>query len=178
MASAGVTSQLLPRIGSRPVAIAGTVILIAGVLWLSRIAPGSSYAGGILGPTILLGAGPGAVFTAYNGVILHGISSEDSGSASSLLETMQWVGGTLGLSILVTIFGTAARAATQRPPAGLASTALAHYVLIHGMRSVFSVAVVFMVLGLVVTLVGLRTAHPSPEPAAEPETAPVAAGAP
>ena len=178
MAMAGITTQLLPRIGDRAVAVLGILMLIGGVFWLSRIGADSSYAAGLLGPELLLGAGPGAVFTAYNGVILHGVASEDSGSASSLLETMQWSGGSLGLSVMVTVFGTAARSAQLHHPASAAAGAgpLADYVLAHGMESVFTVSVAFMVLALLLTVFGLRARKPSTEQPREDDAAVPATG--
>jgi hypothetical protein len=50
-----------------------------------------------------------------NATILAGVEPREAGAASGLLQTLQWLGGTLGLSILVTVFGTATRHAHGSP---------------------------------------------------------------
>jgi EmrB/QacA subfamily drug resistance transporter len=161
MVCAGITSQLLPRIGPKPVIIGGVVLQIAGALWMSRIHADSGYVAGLLGPVILLGAAPGASFTAANDVILAGVSAKDSGSASSLLEVSQWIGGTVGLSVLVTVYGFAGRGAAGDLPAGVSGKGAADYVLSHGMGAAFIGATVFSILALLVTLLLLGHIAPA-----------------
>src|SRR5262249_58828973 len=53
MLMAGVSAQLVPRIGARPLLLAGTAIAAGGMIWLSQISENSTYAGGLLGPMIV-----------------------------------------------------------------------------------------------------------------------------
>ena len=71
----------------------------------------------MLGPTVLFGFGMGLNFVTLTLTAVSGVAQEDSGAASGLLNATQQVGGSLGLSILVTVFGTASRneAETQVP---------------------------------------------------------------
>lgn len=73
----------MSRIRARPLLIAGT-IAACGMFWLSRIAEHSSYADGMLGPTLVLGAGLGLVFVPTSLVILNRVDAGDAGAASTL----------------------------------------------------------------------------------------------
>src|SRR5258708_40155187 len=52
MAMAGVSTQLVPRIGARPLLLAGSAITTGGMFWLSRITEHSTHTGGLLGPML------------------------------------------------------------------------------------------------------------------------------
>ena len=62
MVMAGVSAQLVPRIGARPLLIAGSAIASGGMFWLSRISEHSTYTGGLLGPMLVTAAGLGMLF--------------------------------------------------------------------------------------------------------------------
>ncbi|MFE4859737.1 MFS transporter [Streptomyces sp. NPDC056670] len=106
---AGISSNLLPKLGPKPFMVTGTLLTGAGMAWLTRIDPGSSYAGGILGPMLLFGFGMGLNFVTLTLTAVSGVADRESGAASGLLNATQQVGGALGLSILTTVFGTASR---------------------------------------------------------------------
>ena len=59
MVMAGVSAQLVPRIGARPLLIAGSAIASGGMFWLSRISEHSTYTSGLLGPMLVTAAGLG-----------------------------------------------------------------------------------------------------------------------
>src|SRR5260370_34311480 len=50
MAASGIASQLVNRIGARPLLVAGSVIATGGVFWLSRAHGGRPQASGPLRP--------------------------------------------------------------------------------------------------------------------------------
>ncbi|MFI1016410.1 MFS transporter [Streptomyces sp. NPDC020965] len=106
---AGVTSQLLPRYGPKPFMVTGALLAAAGLAWLTLTDIHSTYLGSILGPMLVFSLGMGMQFVSLTLMALSGVRREDSGAASGLLNAMQQVGGSLGLSILVTVFGTAGR---------------------------------------------------------------------
>src|SRR5258708_35712921 len=62
MLMAGVSSQLVGRIGARPLLIAGSSFAAGGMFWLSRLTEHSTYVGGLLGPLIVTAAGLGMLF--------------------------------------------------------------------------------------------------------------------
>ena len=122
----GVASQAVTRIGARPLLIAGSASIAGGMFWLSRISEHSSYAGGLLGPMLIIATGLGLLFVPMTLVALTKVRNEDTGVASSLVNVGQQVGGAIGLAILGTVAWsavasnlrsqTAAAAAAARPP--------------------------------------------------------------
>src|SRR5262249_58680404 len=59
---AGAVTQLVPKIGARPVLLAGSALSTGGLFWLSRISEHDSYARAVLGPTMVIGAGAALLF--------------------------------------------------------------------------------------------------------------------
>ncbi|MET7438141.1 MFS transporter [Streptomyces sp. NPDC005568] len=112
---AGVASQLLPRFGPKPFMAAGSILAALGLGWLTLTDVDSTYLGSILGPVLVFGFGMGMQFVSLTLMAVSGVASRESGAASGILNATQQVGGSLGLSVLVTVFGTASRnEATQQ----------------------------------------------------------------
>jgi EmrB/QacA subfamily drug resistance transporter len=174
MAAGGAAAQLLHRVGHRVMIVAGTVFVVVGMTWLAQASLTTTYVGGILGPIVLFGAGVGIAMTALNELILSGVSQRDSGAASSLLESMQWIGSVLGLSVLVTIFGAAGRRAAEHLPADVRPEQAAHYVQVQGMSTTFVASILFTVAALLVTVLWIRKPEP-PAPGNESESSGVPA---
>ncbi|MFE3188572.1 MFS transporter [Nocardia sp. NPDC059240] len=101
--SAGIASTVLPKIGPRPLMLAGSVLGAAGLLWLSRLEYGDSYAVALLPAMILIALGMGFLFVSMQTTALHQVEAEDSGVASALLNAAQQVGGSIGTALLTTI---------------------------------------------------------------------------
>ncbi|WP_030202408.1 MFS transporter [Streptomyces sp. NRRL S-87] len=111
--AAGFTSQMLPRFGPKPFMVVGALLAAAGLTWLTQCDIDSTYLGSILGPILVFAAGMGLQFVSLTLMALSRVPDQESGAASGLLNAMQQVGGSLGLSILVTVFGTASRTEAQ-----------------------------------------------------------------
>ena len=162
-----LSPRLLARFGAKPLMVVGLLPAVAGMAWLSRISPDSTYVSGVLGPMLLLGTGMGVAFVPLTMASLAGVRPQDSGAASSMVNVTQQVGGSLGLAILVTAFATATRNAIRHPSAHLTSLAQApQQVIVHGMASAFTLAAVFDVLASADRPAG----HPRPRPAARPRS--------
>ncbi|MFE7796152.1 MFS transporter [Nocardia sp. NPDC057440] len=101
--SAGVTSALLPKLGPRPLMVAGSVLGVLGLLWLAQLSYGDSYAASVLPAQVLIALGMGPLFVGMQTVALHQVEEEDSGVASALLNAAQQVGGAVGTALLTTI---------------------------------------------------------------------------
>jgi EmrB/QacA subfamily drug resistance transporter len=149
MAMSGAASQLVPRVGARPLLIAGSVIAAGGLFWLSRLTEHSSYAGGVLGPMMVTAAGIGLMFVPMSLVALTKVADADAGVASSLLNTGQQVGGSIGLAVLGTVAWSAVAAS-------LRSGAAQGHALAYGFSRGFEVSAAITLLTLVVALVMLR----------------------
>ncbi len=150
--------RLLPAFGPRRLMIAGMLPVIAAMAWLWRVSSATGYWTGVLGPMLLLGLGLGVVLVPLTTVALAGVRPEESGAASSLVNVMQQVGGSLGLAVLVAVFGTASRNAAAHPVPGLAASAFSHRVLAHGISAAFGLAAIFdlVTLALIVTVMRSR----------------------
>jgi EmrB/QacA subfamily drug resistance transporter len=105
--ASGLASQLVPRIGPRPLIVAGSAMVAGGMFWFSRLTEHAGYASHLLGPQLVSSFGLGLVFVPLALVALHNVAEQDSGVASSLLNTAQQVGGAIGLALLGTVAWTA-----------------------------------------------------------------------
>jgi EmrB/QacA subfamily drug resistance transporter len=101
--AAGVTSQLLARIGTRPLIVGGSLIAAGGVYWLSRIPVHGSYLGDLLPGMMVMSIGLGAVFVAVTTAANAGVPADKAGLAAALLNASQQVGAALGLAIFSAI---------------------------------------------------------------------------
>jgi EmrB/QacA subfamily drug resistance transporter len=157
-----VVPRLLPRFGPKPLLVTGATLITFAMLWLTNISETSNFVPGLLGPMLLFGLGGGLTFTPLSVVILSGVQREDSGAASGLLQTMQQVGGTLGIAILVTRFGAVSRSAGRDVIAGASPELQAQHVMAQAMGSAFTVAALFATVALAVALFGITTKKPAP----------------
>jgi EmrB/QacA subfamily drug resistance transporter len=98
--SSGIASQLFGRIGTKPVIVAGGVIVAAGLYWLSRIPVNGSYVTDILPGMLVISLGGGGVFVGVTTAANAGVGEEKAGLAAGLLNTGQQVGTALGLAVL------------------------------------------------------------------------------
>ena len=121
--------RLLGRFGPKPLAVTGSLLMVAGLLWLTRLHPGTHYLTGILGPMAVLGVGGGLGFVPINPVVMADVPPADAGAAGGTLQTMQQLGGTVGLGVLVTVYGTVLRGSGTGPVG-----------TVHGMTTAFMVA--------------------------------------
>jgi EmrB/QacA subfamily drug resistance transporter len=125
MAASGVAAQAVPRIGARPLLIGGGASLAGGLFWLSRINEHSSYAGGLLGPMLIIAAGLGLLFVPMSLVSLTKVRNADTGVASSLLNVGQQVGGSIGLAVLGTVAWSAVATSVRSQTVSAAAAAKA-----------------------------------------------------
>lgn len=139
-----VVPHALPRFGPRPLAVLGNLLMITGLVWLTRLTPDSAYWTGLFGPMLLMGVGGGLGFVPLNPTIMATVPAKDAGAAGGVLQTMQQTGATLGLAVLVTVFGAAYRHAGG-PAGGTAA-------LVGGMTTAFAVSATIAAAGLLVAL--------------------------
>lgn len=152
-ASAKACVRLLPRVGARSLALTGVGAVAVAITWLSLLSADSGYLTGVLGPLVLFGLGIGLSVVPLNVVIVSGIDPADSGAVSGVLQASQQLGGSLGLAVLVTVFGNATRGAGQ--------VRLPHETLVYGIGTAYRVGALFTLLALLVTAIGVRPPKPS-----------------
>jgi EmrB/QacA subfamily drug resistance transporter len=159
LAASGAATALVPRIGARPLLLAGGAASAGGLYWLSRVTEHGTYAGGLLGPILVTGAGLGLLFVPLPLVALARVGEADSGVASSLLNTGRQVGGSIGLAVLGTVAWTVV-ADAARAHAAAARTASRHaayqHALAAGFDRAFLAASGIALLVLAVTIVAIR----------------------
>ena len=109
-----VASKYGERVNPRTLMLTGISLSVIGVLLLANLSENSSYAS-LLASLITFALGNGLAFVPLTNVSLSGVEPRDAGSASGLVNVMQQVGGSLGLSILVTVFGAASHHAAKHP---------------------------------------------------------------
>jgi len=101
--AAGFTSQLLPKIGPRPLATAGTLMAAVGMFYLSFIKVDSSYSTSVMPAMIVTSLGLGIAFVSIASTALFNVRPQDTGAASAVLTTSQQIGGSFGTAISNTI---------------------------------------------------------------------------
>jgi fucose permease len=160
--SAGISSQLFARIGTKPVVLAGSLIGAGGLYWLSRISVDGSYVADILPGLLVVSIGLGGVFTGLTTAANAGVGEDEAGLAAGLLNTGQQLGAALGLAILSAL-------ATDRTSSlldgGHASVAQA---ATHGYQRALLAGAVLMLAASVVALLARNTHEKAPAVEDEP----------
>jgi hypothetical protein len=138
------------------------------MLLLTRLTPSSSYAGDVLPSLLILGVGMGTIFAPAFGTATLGIGSHEAGVASAMVNTSQQVGGSVGTSLLSTLFASSAAsfAASHR---GTANVAVAS--MVHGYTTAFWWGAGIFALGLIIALTVFpnRTRPAQTQAESEPE---------
>jgi len=131
--TASITSNivLMPRTGPRPLAPSGMILAAGGLALLTRIGVHSSYAGDVLPSLLMMGLGLGLVFAPVFNTGTFGVPPRDAGVAAATVNTGQQLGGSIGTSLLNTIFASSvaiyiAARAHGRPGPRVSSTPMIH----------------------------------------------------
>ncbi|HKD77787.1 MAG TPA: MFS transporter, partial [Ktedonobacterales bacterium] len=154
---ARVIPRLVPRVGMKPIIVVGAVLIACAMLWLTQINAASNYVTGVMGPMLLFGLGAGCVFLPLNMLILTGVRPQEAGAAGGVLQTMMQVGGSLGLAILVSVFGNATRDATVHTVSHVSPQVQAQHVMAHAISSALSVGALFALCVCVVAVFALTS---------------------
>jgi EmrB/QacA subfamily drug resistance transporter len=153
-----VTSQLsahvlIERFGPRRLMMVGISFSSLGILWLTQLSATTSV-GGVIGPLVTFGTGNGLAFVPLTAVSLARVEPEDAGAASGLVNAVQQVGGSLGLAVLVTVFGAAQ--SHYHPPAGLTKLQQANHAFVAGATAAFKVSFCLVLATLIVVVTLIR----------------------
>ncbi|MFI5039504.1 MAG: DHA2 family efflux MFS transporter permease subunit [Solirubrobacterales bacterium] len=129
---AQIASRVIGRVGPRVPMTAGALLAAIGMFWLSAITVHATYFADVFGPLAVLAVGLGMAFVSTSATAISGVSPNESGLASALLNVGRQLGGSLGIAIMGTVAATA------------------------GFRSAFEVAGLFAIAGFLVALVAVR----------------------
>jgi EmrB/QacA subfamily drug resistance transporter len=105
--AAATASQVLPRIGPKPLIVTGGTAATIALLLLTQIGLRTSYATHVFPSELLLGLGLGFIFVPLSNLALVGVPNHDAGAAGATLNATQQIGGSLGAALLNTFFTTA-----------------------------------------------------------------------
>ena len=184
--ASAVASQLVSRVGARPLILVGAAAVAGGMFWFSRLTEHAGYVSHLLGPMLVSSLGLGLVFVPLSLVALHNVAEQDSGVASSLLNTGQQVGGAIGLALLGTVAWTAVAASARTQVAAAAKAgrpvpgpgtpppaSIYQHALAVGFSRGFVVAAGIALLALVIGIITIRVRRQdltgaAPEPPPEP----------
>jgi EmrB/QacA subfamily drug resistance transporter len=143
---------LVSRVGLRPVALSGMILVAAACLVLTQVSVDGSYLGDVFLGLLLFGTGLGATFVAAQIAGLSGVAEQESGLAAGLVDSSFNVGSALGIAVLSTVAAVRTNDVLAGDDAP-ASTALA---MTEGFQTAFLAALGIAVLGAVLALVLLR----------------------
>src|SRR6201989_1437446 len=148
--STTVQTRVIQHTGVKPLVLAGLTLGAIAMFTFTRLTPGSSYAGNVLPGLLVLGAGMGCIFAPAFSTATLGVEGSEAGVASAMVNTSQQVAGSVGTSLLSTIFASAVAsyAASHVPTPGLADAAA-----VHGYTTTFWWAVGIFALAFLMAIV-------------------------
>ncbi|RJQ75651.1 DHA2 family efflux MFS transporter permease subunit [Pseudonocardiaceae bacterium YIM PH 21723] len=100
---AGVSTKLIPHVGTRPLIVGGAAFASIGVFLLSRLPVNGEYVSDLLPGMIVMSVGLGFVMVSVTNAANAGVPADKAGLAASLLSSSQQLGGALGLAVLTTV---------------------------------------------------------------------------
>jgi EmrB/QacA subfamily drug resistance transporter len=145
-----VQTRVVPRTGVKPMVLLGMALSAGGMLLFTQLTPTSTYGSGVLPGLLVLGVGMGCIFAPTFSAGTLGVAPNEAGIASSMVNTSQQVGGSVGTSLLSTIFASAvASYLTSHPHVRGVVPAAA----VHGDTTAFTWAAVIFGVGFLLALV-------------------------
>ncbi len=157
---ATVASQLVNRVGVKPVLVTGMSLLTVGLLWFTQVSVDGSYATDLLPGFLIVGMGMPFSFVSINIAALAGVEATDAGLASGLISTSQQIGGALGIAVLSSI-------AVAQTNDGFAAGETAAVALTDGFRAAFWVGAAVAALGVATAVLLVRRDELQAAPAVE-----------
>ncbi|WP_329272995.1 MFS transporter [Streptomyces sp. NBC_01451] len=148
--STQIGARLMTRVPARLLMGPGFLLAAVGMLLLTQMEIGSSYAALLLPAMLLLGLGMGTAFMPAMSLATLGVEPRDSGVASAMVNTSQQVGGAIGTALLNTIAASATTSYIADHIGGAASRSQQQLVQLEGMVEGYTSAIWFAVGILVV----------------------------
>ncbi len=170
--AAQLASTLIARMDPRWISGAGAAIAAGGMFGFTQLTVESGYFSGLLPFILLLSFGMGLIFVPLTLTAVSGVANEDSGVGSAVLNTVQQIGGAIGLALLGTVSTNAIKDKFTELAPGLQQAVQASpdqakqlqgqataVATTHGFTIAFMVSAIMFVGAAVITLVGLSVKH-------------------
>ncbi|MDT0477930.1 DHA2 family efflux MFS transporter permease subunit [Streptomyces sp. DSM 41014] len=143
--STQIGTRLMTRLPARLLMAPGFVVAAVGMLLMTGLEIGSSYASTILPAMLLLGLGMGTAFMPAMSLATLGVEPRDAGVASAMVNTSQQVGGAIGTALLNTIAASATTGYIADHIVGAGSKSQQQLVQLQGMVHGYTAAIWFAV---------------------------------
>lgn len=168
--SAGIATNLMGKLGTRPVIVVGATLGAGGIFWLSKIPVDGSYWSNVLPALTLTAFGLGGVLVGTTTAAQNGVAPDKAGLAAALFNSSMWLGGALGVAIFTAV-------ATSTTADRLAEQASQAEALTAGFQDALRLAAIFLAAAAVIALrsPNTRGEQAAPAPAHMPEPATEAA---
>jgi EmrB/QacA subfamily drug resistance transporter len=110
MAMAGVSQMLVTKIGAKIVMMAGLTLIATGIIWATRVPVHAHFLANLVGPFVVAGAGTAFSFIPISVAALQGVTENQSGLASGLLNTSTQIGAAIGTAIASSVAASGTKA--------------------------------------------------------------------
>src|SRR3954451_20698114 len=144
VAFSGVAQALATRLGVRPILTAGMLLSAVGLILYAQLPVQGHYFWDLFPAFILSGLGLALSFVPMSIGALTGVTEDEAGVASGLINTSQQIGGAIGVAVATTV-ATTYTAHFVEAHAG--ASALGGAALTHGFQITFYVLAAFAILG-------------------------------
>lgn len=101
-----ITPRLVARFRQPPIIVAGATGTLTSFIFLLQIDSTTNYWTGIFPALLLMGLSMGGSFMPITSLALLGVEPEHAGAASGLLQTMQQLGGAVGLAVVASVYAS------------------------------------------------------------------------
>ena len=106
VAFAALSQALTTRVSAKLVMAAGMGLIAGGIFWATAAPENGHFWNDLAGPFFVAGAGTAFAFIPVSIAALAGVSDQDAGLASGLLNTSQQIGGAIGVAVASTVAAT------------------------------------------------------------------------
>lgn len=139
--------RLIARFGSRTVLLGSMLLGLIGMTWLAHVSVGTTYLTGLALPMLLIGLGQGGALGPLTASGIAGVSANDAGAASGLVNAAHQLGSSLGLGLQIaaSVIG--------------AGTLMGKTLLTHRIGNAMECAAIMVVVALLIAFVTARHPH-------------------
>ncbi|WP_330458366.1 MFS transporter [Streptomyces sp. NBC_00820] len=168
--STQIGARLMTRVRARYLMGPGFFVAGVGMLLLTQLEVGSSYAALLLPAMVLLGLGMGTAFMPAMSLATQGVEPRDAGVASAMVNTSQQVGGAIGTALLNTIAASAQASYIKDHIATAVSKPQAQLVtldgMVHGYTAAIWLAVAILAAASLIAFTFVNAGRPGSTPVA------------